>query len=64
MSANKKQRHSKSKPIDPKFLVVTERVWNELLSIEHIGINSIMVVPLTKEFPREVFLEHKARMGF
>ena len=54
---------SKSKHIDIKFLVVKERVQNQLVSIEHISTNSILVDPLTKGLPPKVFHEHVAHMG-
>lgn len=57
-------RRRKSKHIDIKFLVVKERVQSGQLSIEHIGQNSMIADPLTKELPPKVFHEHVARMGF
>lgn len=49
---------SKLKHINIKFLVVKERVQSGHLSIEHIGTNSMIVVPLTKGSPLKVFYEH------
>ena len=54
---------SKSKYIDIKFLTVRERVHSRLVSIEHIGTNSMIADPLTKDLPPKVFHEHTARMG-
>ena len=53
----------KSKFIDIKFLVVKERVQSRLLSIEHIGTNSMIIDPLTKGLSPKVFHEHSAHMG-
>ena len=61
--SNNNRSSSKSKHIDIKFLVVKERVQSHLVSIEHIGTNSMIVDPLTKGLPPKVFHEHTARMG-
>ena len=37
-----------SKHIDIKYLVVIERVQNQIVSIEHIGTNFMLEYPLTK----------------
>ena len=46
--SNKNRSSTKSKFIDIKFLVVKERVQSGLISIEHIGTNSVIADPLTK----------------
>jgi hypothetical protein len=46
--SNNNTSSSKSKHIDIKFLVVKERVQSGLISIEHIGIASMLVDSLTK----------------
>ena len=53
----------KLKYINIKFLIVKKRVQSRQLSVEHIGTNSMIVDPLTKEFPPKIFHEHVARMG-
>jgi len=53
---------TKSKHIDIKFLVVKERIQSGQISIEHLGTNSMMADPLTKELPPKVFHEHVAHM--
>ena len=60
---NNNRSLTKSKFIDIEFLVVKERVQSGLISIEHIGTNSIIADPLTKGLPPEVFQEHTAHMG-
>ena len=45
------------------FLVVKERVQSHLMSIEHIGTNSMFADPLTKGLVPKVFHEHTAHMG-
>jgi len=51
------------KHIDIKFLVVKEMVQSGQISVEHLGTNSIIADPLTKELPPKVFHEHVAHMG-
>ena len=53
----------KSKHIDIKFLVVKEMVQSGQISIEHLGINSMIADPLIKGLPPKVFHEHVAHMG-
>ena len=47
-----------SRYIDIKFLVVKKRIQSGQISIEHIGTNSIITVPLTKGLTPKVFHEH------
>ena len=61
--SNNNRSSSKSKHIDIKFLVVTEKIQNGQLSLEHIETNSIITDPLTKGIPPNVFHEHVAHMG-
>ena len=61
--SNNNSSSMKSKFIDIKFLVVKEMVQSGLISIEHIGTNSMIVDPLTKGLPPKVFHEHTAHMG-
>ncbi|XP_068657104.1 secreted RxLR effector protein 161-like [Aristolochia californica] len=61
--SNNNRSSTKSKFIDIKFLIVKERVQNKQISIEHIGIDSMLADPLTKGLPPKVFHEHTAHMG-
>ena len=61
--SNNNKSSTKSKFIDIKFLVVKERVQSGLISIEHIGTNSMIADPLTKGLPPKVFHEHTVHMG-
>ena len=61
--SNNNRSSTKSKHIDIKFLIVKERIQSDQLSIEHIGTNSMIMVPLIKGLPPKVFHEHIARMG-
>ena len=61
--SNNNRSSTMSKFIDIKFLVVIERVQSELISIEHIGNNSMIADPVTKGLPPKVFHEHTAHMG-
>ena len=45
--SNNNRSSTKSKFIDIKFLIVKERVHSGLISIEHIGTNSMIADPLT-----------------
>ena len=61
--SNNNKSSTKSKFINIKFLVVKERVQSGLISIEHIGTNSMIVDPLTKGLPPKVFHEHTTHMS-
>ena len=61
--SNNNRSSTKSKFIDIKFLVVKERVHSGLISIEHIGTNSMIVDPVSKGLPPKVFHEHTTHMG-
>ena len=52
----------RSQNINIKFIVVKERVQSGLISIEHIGTNSMIANPLTKGLPPKVFHEHTTHM--
>ena len=53
-----------SKHIDIKYLVVREKVQNEVVSIEHIENTLMLADPLTKGLPSKLFMDYVARMGF
>ena len=61
--SNNNRSSTKSNFIDIKFLVIKERVQSGLISIEHIGTNSMIADPLTKGLPPKVFHKHTAHMG-
>ena len=61
--SNNNRSSSKSKHIDIKLLVVKERVQSRLVSIEHIGTNSMLADLLTKDLTPKVFHEHTAHIG-
>ena len=61
--SNNNRSSTKSKFINIEFLVVKERVQSGLISIEHIGTNSMIADPPTKGLPPKVFHEHIAHMG-
>ena len=52
-----------SKTIDINYLVVKERVQNQILSFEHISINLMIVDHLTKALVPKTFKEHVCNMG-
>ena len=61
--SNNNKSSTKLKFIDNKFIVVKERVQSGLISIEHIGTNSMIADPLTKGLPPKVFHKNTAHMG-
>ena len=60
--SNNNKSSTKSKFINIKFLVVKERVQSGLISIEHIGTNSMIAKSLTKGLLPKVFHEHTAHI--
>jgi hypothetical protein len=52
-----------AKHIDLKYLVVRERVQDRTINLEHISTKKILVDPLTKGLPPNIFQEHVADMG-
>ena len=54
---------ARSRHIDIKFLVVKDRVRNNIVSFDNINSSLIIADPLTKRLPPKVFLEHVAHMG-
>lgn len=61
--ANNNRSNTKSKYIDIKYRVLRESIQSGLISVEHIGTNSLIVDPLTKGVPPKVFRDHVAHMG-
>jgi len=54
---------ARSRHIDIKFLVVKDRVRNNIVSVDSISTSLNIADPLTKWLPFQVFLEHAADMG-
>ena len=52
-----------SKHIDIKYLVVREKVQNEVVSIEHIKNTFMLADPLTKGLPPKIFMDYVVCMG-
>jgi hypothetical protein len=52
-----------AKNIDIKYYVVKDKVQDHIISLEHISTKKMLVDPLTKGLPPNVFTEHVARMG-
>ena len=52
-----------AKHIDIKYYVVKDKVRDHVISLEHISIEKMLVDPLTKGLPPNVFREHVASMG-
>ena len=51
------------KHIDIKYLVVREKVQNEVVSIKHIKNTLLLADPLTKGFLPKLFMDYVACMG-
>jgi hypothetical protein len=51
------------KYIKIKFYVVKEYIQDQTISLEHISIKKMLVNPLTKDLPPNVFSEHVVGMG-
>ena len=51
-----------AKQIDIKYYVVKDKVWDHIISLEHIRIEKMPADPLTKGLPPSVFREHLAGM--
>ena len=51
------------KHIDIKFYVMKDIVWGHSISLEHTSTKKMLVDPLTKGLPPNVFREHVASMG-
>jgi hypothetical protein len=49
-----------AKHIDIKYYVVKDKVWDHIISLEHISIEKMLADPLTKGLPPNVFREHVA----
>ena len=54
---------AKSKYIDIKFLVIDDKVWNHIVSVDSVSIILNITDLLIKGLPSKVFLKHIAHMG-
>ena len=52
-----------AKYIDIKFYVVKDKVQDYSISLEHISTKKMLVDPLSKDLPSNMFREHLASMG-
>ena len=52
-----------AKHIDIKYYVVKDKVWDHVISLEHISTEKMLADPLTKGLSPNVFREHVAGMG-
>jgi hypothetical protein len=52
-----------AKQIDIKYYVVKDKVWDHIINLEYISTDKMLVDPLTKGLPPNVFREHVAGMG-
>ena len=49
--------------IDMKYYVLKDKIWDHVISLEHISTEKMLADPLTKCLPPNVFREHVAGMG-
>ena len=54
---------SANKHIDIKYLVVRERVWEHQVTVENINTELMIIDPLTKRLPPNLYREHVEHMG-
>ena len=52
-----------AKHIDIKYYIVKDKVRDHVISLEHISTEKMLVDPLTKGLPPNMFREHVAGMG-
>ena len=52
-----------AKHIDINYYVVKDKVWDHIISLEHISTEKMLVDPLTKGLPPNVLRKHLAGMG-
>jgi hypothetical protein len=52
-----------AKHIDIMYYVVKDKVQDHIINLEHISTDKMLVDPLTKGLPPNVFREHVAGMG-
>jgi hypothetical protein len=63
MYAHNNKSSGAAKHIDIKYYVVKDKVWDHVISLEHISTAKMLTDPLTKGLPPNVFREHVAGMG-
>jgi hypothetical protein len=52
-----------AKHIDIKYYVVKDKVWDQIINLEHISTENMLVDLLTKDLSLNMFREHVAGMG-
>ena len=52
-----------TKHIDIKYYIVKDKVWDHVISLEHISTEKMLADMLTKRLPPNVFREHVTGMG-
>ena len=61
--AHNNRSSNAAKHIDITFYVVKDKVQDHAISLEHVSTKKMLVDPLTKGLPPNVFREHLAGMG-
>ena len=57
------QEFSKVEAYDIKFLIINDKVWNHIVSVDNVSTILNITDPLVKRFSPKVFLEHISHMG-
>ena len=53
-----------AKHIDIKYYLVKDKVWDQIISLEHVRTKKMLTGPPIEGLPPNVFREHIADMGF
>ena len=61
--SNNNKSSSACKHMEVKFLIVKERLRDQLMSIEPVKTDSMLADPLTKALPSGTYSEHVLKMG-
>ena len=61
--AHNNKSNGTAKHIDITFYIVKDKVRDHSISLEHVSTKKMLVDPLTKGLPLNVFKEHLASMG-
>ena len=61
--AHNNKSSNAAKTIEIKYYVVKDKIQDQTISLEHIRTKDMLVDPLTKDLPPNVFKEHLAGMG-
>ena len=61
--SNNNKRFSACKHMEANFLIVKEKIRDHLVSIKHIGTDSMLIDPVAKALSLDTYREHVLKMG-